>query len=60
VGIIEKSVLLNLIKIILKVGVNWITCSRSLELDYCHCLIGRTDRGSSSKVREASNFFYTS
>jgi len=46
-----------LINIILKVGVIWITYSRSLELDYCHCLIGGSDRGSSSKLREASNLF---
>jgi len=34
-----------LIKIILKVGVIWITCSRSLELDCCHYLIGRNFLG---------------
>jgi len=28
---IEKSVSLNMIKTILKVGIIWITCSRSLE-----------------------------
>jgi len=60
VGTVEKSVSLNLVNIILKVGVIWITCSRSLELDYCHCLIGGSDKRSSSKVREASNLFYTS
>jgi len=34
---VEKSVPLNLIKILLKVDVILITCSRSLELDYYHC-----------------------
>jgi len=42
-----------LIKVILKVGVIWKTCSRSLELDWCYCLIGEIDRGSLSEVREA-------
>jgi len=46
-----------LIKIILKVGVIWITCSRSLELAYYNCLIEGSDRGSLSKVREAGNLF---
>jgi len=57
VEIIEKSFPLNLINIIVEVGVIWITYSRSLELDYCHYLIGGSDRWSSSKVRKASILF---
>jgi len=53
---IEKSVPLNLIKIILKLGVIWITCSRSLKLDSCYFLIGEINRGSLYEVREA-NFY---
>jgi len=33
VGTVEKSFPLNLIKIVLKVGVIWKTCFRSLEMD---------------------------
>jgi len=35
-GTVEKSVPLNLIKVILKVCVIWKTCSRSLKLDWCY------------------------
>jgi len=54
VRVVEKSVSPNFIKIILKFGVIWITCSKSLKLEWCFCLIGEIDRGSSSKVRKAS------
>jgi len=37
-GTVEKSISLNLIKVILKVGVIWKTCSRSLKLDRGYCL----------------------
>jgi len=59
-GTVKKSVPLNLIKVILKVGVIWKTCSRSLKLNWYCCLIGGIDRGSLSEVREASTYFYTS
>jgi len=56
-GTVEKTVLLNLIKVILKVGVIWKTCSRSLKLDRGYCLIGGIGRGSLPEVRGASNLF---
>jgi len=37
-GTVEKSIRLNLIKVMLKVGVIWKTCSRSLKLDWGYCL----------------------
>ena len=56
-GTVEKSVPLNLIKVILKVSVIWKTCSRSLKLDQGYCLIGGIGRGSLFKVKGASNLF---
>jgi len=53
VATVEKNISLNLIKVILKVGVIWKTCSRSLKLNWCCCLIRRIDRGSLSEVRKA-------
>jgi len=56
-GTVEKSVPLNLIKVILKVSVIWKTCSRSLKLERDYCLIGGIGRGSLSEIRGASNLF---
>ena len=57
-GTVKKSIPLNLIKVILKVGVIWKTFSRSLKLDWGYCLTERIGRRSLSEVREASNLFF--
>jgi len=58
VGTIEKSVYLNLIKIILKFHFVWINCSRSLKIELMS-LFGfeKLFSRSSSQVQEASNLF---